>query len=169
MARLQEVGVDGSESTRSLRREWSRAFAVMLVLLLVAAVATIVGVRSVVDQVRGTARQLRVESVTVAALRTALVDHEQVGHRLLSGKPVDRAAYVRPPHLLAARFDAAGPLLPTTHGMPAGALPARRPWRPGSPTSGRGGARRRPGWSRGGGGGTGNCGGTPSRGICIGR
>ena len=65
------LSVEGSARTRSLRREWSTAFAVMLVLLLMVAVATIIGVRGVVDQVRATARRLHVESVTVAALRTA--------------------------------------------------------------------------------------------------
>ena len=60
----------------------------MLVLLLVSAVATIVGVRGLVDQVRATARQLHVESVTVATLTSDVVAHEEVGHKILSMSPL---------------------------------------------------------------------------------
>ena len=80
---------------RSLRREWSQAFTIMLALLLVAAVATIVGVWGVVSQVQSTATLLHRESVTVAALRSDLVAHEQVAHKLLSDdQTVNRAAFI---------------------------------------------------------------------------
>jgi diguanylate cyclase (GGDEF)-like protein len=117
--------------TRSLRREWSRAFAIMLGLLLVAAVATIVGLHSVVGEVRGTAHQLHVESVTVATLSTALVDHEQAGHKLLSNKPVDRSAYLRKQRALSGLFDHAVTIFPSTNGMKATIVAARRSWQAG--------------------------------------
>jgi diguanylate cyclase (GGDEF)-like protein len=131
-----ELSLHGPGRVRSLRREWSRAFAIMLVLLLIAAAATIAGVRDVVDQVRGTARQLHVESVTVAALRTALVAHEQIGHQLLSGKTIDRPAYIRQQHELAGRFDDAVKVFPTTNGMRATVVAARQSWQNGLTTFG---------------------------------
>src|SRR5947209_5753602 len=94
MSEQETIPVEGSGRAWSLQREWSRAFTIMLVLLLMAAAATILGVSALVNDVRGTARQLHVESVTVAALRTDLVDQEQVGHQLLSNKPVDRSAFL---------------------------------------------------------------------------
>jgi diguanylate cyclase (GGDEF)-like protein len=131
-----DVTLTGPGRARSLRREWARAFAIMLVLLLVSAVATIVGVRDVVGQVRGTAHRLHVESVTVAGLRTALVAHEQVGHQLLSGKAVDRAAYVQQQHDLAAKFDDAVDVFPATNGLRATVVEARRSWQSGLMTFG---------------------------------
>ncbi len=103
----------------------------MLGLLLVAAVATIIGLRDVVDQVRGTAHRLHVESVTVATLSSALVAHEQVGHKLLSNEPVDRADYVRKQHELAGLFDNAVKVFPSTNGMKATLVSARRSWQGG--------------------------------------
>jgi diguanylate cyclase len=91
----QEPVAERATRRRSLRREWFRAFAIMLVLVLVSAVATIVGVRGLVDQVRSTARQLHVESVTVDALSSDVVAHEETGHKLLSNEPVDRTAYIQ--------------------------------------------------------------------------
>jgi diguanylate cyclase (GGDEF)-like protein len=136
----QAVGVDGPRRTWSLRREWSRAFAVMLVLLLVAAAATIGGVRGVVDQVRGTARQLHAESVTVAALRSELVEHEQIGHKLLSNQPVDRVAYVRQQHELSRRFGEAATVFATAS-MRATIVKANKSWRTGLTTYGLWGAQ----------------------------
>jgi hypothetical protein len=51
----------------SLRREWSRAFVILLLLLLSAAGATVVGMRTVVGEVRATAQQPERESATAAA------------------------------------------------------------------------------------------------------
>jgi Lecithin retinol acyltransferase len=89
---------DGPVRTWSLRREWSRGFTVMLVLLLSAAAATIFGGGGLVRQMQSTASQLHVESDTVAALRFDLHEHEQLGHKLLDKKPVDRSAFVRQQH-----------------------------------------------------------------------
>jgi len=76
----------------SLRRDWSRAFRIMLVVLLAAAVATLVGV--LVRDFSDTARRLDRESVTAAILRGNVVDHESTAHQLLSGAVVDRQAFL---------------------------------------------------------------------------
>jgi diguanylate cyclase (GGDEF)-like protein len=113
---------------RSLRREWSRAFAIMLVLLLVSAVATIVGVRGLVDQVRATARQLHVESVTVAALTGDVVAHEEVGHKLLSNESVDRVAYVQQQQEISALFAHARAVFPANNGTRETVVKAAELW-----------------------------------------
>ena len=94
---------NGPARTWSLRREWSRAFSIMLLLLLVAAGASIVGVRGVLDETQSSARQLDRESVAIATLQTDLVAHEEVAHKLLSDEPVDRAAFVRQQHAISMR------------------------------------------------------------------
>jgi diguanylate cyclase (GGDEF)-like protein len=126
---------------RSLRREWSRAFAIMLVLLLVSAVATIVGVRGLVDQVRTTARQLHVESVTVAQLTSDVVAHEEVGHKLLSNESVDRTAYIQQQQQISALFDQARTVFPVNNGMRATVVKAQELWQSGLTTYGLWGAQ----------------------------
>jgi diguanylate cyclase len=108
----------------------------MLLLLLVAAVATIVGVRSVVDEVRGTAAQLHLESKTVAVLSSDVVAHEQVAHKLLSNEPVDRAAFVQSQQEVARLFDQAALVYPTTNGMSATIVQAHQAWQKGLTTYG---------------------------------
>src|SRR2546423_3107383 len=83
------------ERTRSLRREWSRAFTIMSVLLLAASIATFAGVRQLVSEFGGTAHQLDREWTILASLRAGLIDHEGTAHQLLSGAPVDRQAFLR--------------------------------------------------------------------------
>ena len=121
---------------RSLRREWSRAFAIMLVLLLVSAIATIVGVRGLVDQVRATGRQLHVESVTVATLSKDVVAHEETGHKLLSNESVDRLAYVQQQQEISALFAHAQTVFPVNNGMRATVVQAAKLWQSGLTTYG---------------------------------
>jgi diguanylate cyclase (GGDEF)-like protein len=99
------VEVDRAPRTWSLRREWSRAFAVMLILLLIASIATFAGVQQLVGQFRGSAHQLDREASSVLALRTALNAHEDLGHALLSGAPVNRPAFVRQQDQIVRIFD----------------------------------------------------------------
>jgi diguanylate cyclase (GGDEF)-like protein len=103
----------------------------MLVLLLVAGGATIFGVRGLVDQVAGTANQLNRESVTIAALRSVLVAHEEVAHKLLSGEQVDRPAFVRQQQEVLRQFNEAITVFPATIGMKATVVKARQSWQNG--------------------------------------
>jgi diguanylate cyclase (GGDEF)-like protein len=130
------IAVQGTERRWSLRREWSRAFTIMLVLLLLAAAAAIVGVRGVLDDVRGTARQLHLESVTVEGLRADLVDHEQIAHQLLGGKPVDRPGFVAAQQRISRRFDDAAAVFPTANGLRATVVKAQKSWQDGLKTFG---------------------------------
>ena len=122
--------------TWSLRREWSRAFAVIVGLLLLVASLAIVGVRGVVDEVAGTARQLRHESALIAVLQTDIVKHEEVGHKLLSDEAVAGPSYIRAQQEISARFDEATRLFPTTNGMRATVTDAAGTWQDGLRTYG---------------------------------
>ncbi len=108
----------------------------MLALLLISAVATVVGVRGLVDQVRTTARQLHVESVTVAALSSDVVAHEEVGHKLLSNESVDRLAYVQQQQEIGALFAHARTVFPVNNGMRATVVKAEELWQAGLTTYG---------------------------------
>jgi diguanylate cyclase (GGDEF)-like protein len=131
-----EVTVDRPERTWSLRREWSRAYAIMLLLLLATAVSTIVGVRGVVDKVEGTGLQLQRESTTVTTLLAEISTHEQSGHKLLRSEPVDAAAYVSQQQAISAMFDQAAVVFPAADGMRATIVAAHQSWRKGLMTSG---------------------------------
>jgi len=113
----------------------------MLMLLLVSAVATIVGVRGLVDQVRATARQLHVQSVTVAALSGDVVAHEQIGHKLLSNESVDRVTYVQQQQELSALFAQARTVFPVDTEMRATVVKAEQLWQRGLTTYGLWGAQ----------------------------
>jgi diguanylate cyclase len=123
----------GVQRTRSLQREWSRAFTVMLLALLIGAVVTIVGVRSVVDRMEGAAARLQSEYAAVAELAAAVDEHEQLGHQLLAARPADRQAFIRQQHSIERLFTAAAA---AAGGAPDGGHPvalsrARQDWRAG--------------------------------------
>ena len=107
------VGVDGVGRSWSLRREWSRAFTIMLALLLVASLATFLSVRQLVTQFSGPARQLDRQSTIVASLDTSLVAHETTAHQLLAGVPVDRQAFLREQAAISIAFNQALRAFPT--------------------------------------------------------
>jgi diguanylate cyclase (GGDEF)-like protein len=100
----------------SLRREWTRAFAIMLALLLLAGIGTIAGVKRLNDQFSGTAHQRDRETSVVTALRISLVDHEQIAHQLLSGQPIDRAAFVGQQNDIVDHFAEAIQVFPAGNG-----------------------------------------------------
>jgi diguanylate cyclase (GGDEF)-like protein len=78
---------------RSLRREWTRAFAVMLVLLIIAGAGTFFGERRLVAEFRGTAVRLDRETAIQGDLRIAMVDHEGRAHTIVrTAGPVKDAA-----------------------------------------------------------------------------
>ena len=103
----------------------------MLALLLVAAVATIVGVRGVVDEVQQTAAQLHRETVTVAALRTDLVTHEELAHKLLSNEPADRTVFLRQQQQITRSFQQAGTVFAPTGNLSATVVKAQQSWQSG--------------------------------------
>lgn len=128
--RKQVVPNPGRRAARtwSLKREWSRAFMLMLVALLVGAAATILGVRGVTDQVQDTAGRLRMESQGVAELRAVLETNEQTGLQLLSGSSAEAAAFLQQQQDLRRRFDDAAAALPAERGMRATLVTARAAW-----------------------------------------
>ena len=128
--------VDGQGRTRSLRREWSRGFTVIMLLLLASATATIVGVQGVVGEMQRTGGQLHSESETITALRTDMVNHEQLGHLMLSGEAVDRSAFVHQQQEISRRFDQAATLFPTSNGMQAIIIKTHQSWENGLRASG---------------------------------
>lgn len=129
--RQELAGGEEQARTWSLRREWAKSFTIMLLLLLLAAATTLIGVRGVVDDVRGTAHQLNRESRTVAALRTALVSHEETAHKLLSDEPVDRAAFVQQQQQISRQLAAAELVFPTSHGLRAIVVATDKSWQKG--------------------------------------
>ena len=89
----------------------------MLTLLLVAGLATFVGVRDIVGQFSQTARRLDRESASVATLQAALDDHETIASQLVDGSPtkvgfaaaspVEEATFLAEQNGISASFDAA--------------------------------------------------------------
>ncbi|WP_244208224.1 putative bifunctional diguanylate cyclase/phosphodiesterase [Arthrobacter oryzae] len=115
----------------SLKREWSKAFTLMLLALLAGAAATVVGVRVVTEQIQRATFQHRLESQAVTELQSGLDAHEQAGLQLLSAAPADTSAFLRQQEDISARFDAAAGILPDDHGMRATAGEARAAWQEG--------------------------------------
>jgi len=130
------VGVDGSARTWSLRREWSRGFTIMLVLLLAAIAATIVGGWGLLSEMQRTASQIHAESATVAALRAELHEHEQLGHKLLSNVPVDRSALVQQQQEISSLFDQAATVFPANNGTRTIIATTHQTWQKGLMASG---------------------------------
>jgi diguanylate cyclase (GGDEF) domain len=108
----------------------------MLVLLLATATAAIFGVGGVIGEVQRSAEQLHLESDTAAALRSDLVKHEQLGHQLLSDKPVDRSAFVQQQQEISRLFDKAATVFPTSNGMRAIIVKTHESWQNGLTTYG---------------------------------
>jgi diguanylate cyclase (GGDEF)-like protein len=104
---VKPLGAEPTTRSWSLRREWSRAFATMLALLIVATVGTFVGVRLLIGQFSGTARQLDQRMTILNSLDAAEVSHEGAAHQLLNGAPVDRAAFVAQQASIIRLFDQA--------------------------------------------------------------
>jgi len=124
----------------SLRREWSRAFSIQLLLLLVAATFAIVGMWGLVNAIRGTALQLRHQSAAVVVLQTGLLSHQETGNAILGDEPVDRAAFVEQQQKLNGLFAqaATGSSIPGTR---ATVLEAQESWQDGLMAYGLWGAR----------------------------
>jgi diguanylate cyclase (GGDEF)-like protein len=115
----------------SLRREWTRAFVLMLVLMLGTGACTIVGVWQLVGQLERVAEQRDRETSVVDALRNELVDHEQIGHQLLSGQPIDRPAFLHQQLDIATGFERAIKTFPADNGTQQILRTAQRSWQKG--------------------------------------
>ncbi|MEP7194072.1 MAG: EAL domain-containing protein [Actinomycetota bacterium] len=103
----------------------------MLVLLLVATAATLLGGGALISEMETTATQLRVESNTVVSLRAVLHEHEQLGHKLLGNEPVDRSAFVQQQHEISHLFDQAVVAFPASSGVEATIAKTRQSWQSG--------------------------------------
>ena len=75
--------------------------------------------------------EIHVQSETIAALRTDLVKHEQIGHKLLSGEPVDRSGFVQEQQVISGLFDQAATVFPNTGGMKATVIKTHQSWEKG--------------------------------------
>ena len=115
----------------SLQREWSRAFTLMLLALLVGAAVTIVGVRFVVNEMELAASRLQAEYTSVAALTEALETHEQLGHQLLATAPVNRQAFVQGQQDIERLFAEAAAVKAVDGGRPEALAKAEQDWRAG--------------------------------------
>jgi len=124
------TGIDGGR-TWSLRREWSRVSALAFFVLVLVATTSIVGVRGVVGEVQRTARALRDQSVAIADLRSDIVAHEQVAHKLLSGELVDRVAFLKAQREIEQQFAGAAPVFSSDPALGASLRAARRSWQRG--------------------------------------
>lgn len=120
---------DAPGRTWSLQREWSRAFLLMLVALLIGAAVTIVGVRGLMDQVQATSARLHLELDKVEVLRTAVDSHEQLGHRLLSNASADRSAFIRQQEDISRLFEDTAAVLPDGTGIRESLATASQSWR----------------------------------------
>jgi diguanylate cyclase (GGDEF)-like protein len=121
----------GAPRSWSLQREWSKAFTVMLLALLIGAVVTIVGVRSVLGQMEGAAGGLEAEYGSVADLAAALDTHEQLGQQLLSAAPVNRQAFILEQEDISGLFSRAAAVQAADDGRQAALRTARQDWQAG--------------------------------------
>jgi diguanylate cyclase (GGDEF)-like protein len=118
----------GQNRPRSLRREWTRAFILLLALVLGTGACTVVGVWQVVNQFSGAATQRDRETNAEAKLRIAWREHEKFGHYLVSGQPVDRAAFLHQQANVEAAFAQALAIFPAGNGTRETLRRAHQQW-----------------------------------------
>jgi diguanylate cyclase (GGDEF)-like protein len=102
----------------------------MLALVLGTGVGTIFGVWRLVGQLNGVSHQRDREASVVDALRGNIVDHERMGHLLLSGTgdAVVRQAFVRQQGDIVAEFEQAAKTFPAGNGTREILRNARQAW-----------------------------------------
>lgn len=114
--------------TSSLQRELSWVFVLMFIAVLLGAAATVIGVRSLMNEVHSAASRLHTEADIIADLRAALDTNEQAGLLLLSGAPSDRLTYIQRQQELSDLFEKASTVLPAGMAISEDAIEARRAW-----------------------------------------
>src|SRR5438105_9969147 len=97
---------------RSLRRAWTRAFVLMLALVMATGTCTIVGMWQLVAKFNGVAVQRDRETSVVGSLRASIIAHETAGHAIYFGGPIDRAAFIRQQSADEALFQRAIDIFP---------------------------------------------------------
>ena len=125
------AGVRGQERSWSLRREWTRAFVLMLTLVMATGACTVVGLWHLVGQINGVAQQRDRETSVVGQLRSTLVAHETEAHRFINYKPIDPAEYLRHQADLTALFARATAIFPAGNGTRETLQKARQSWEKG--------------------------------------
>jgi diguanylate cyclase (GGDEF)-like protein len=117
------------QTVLSLRREWTRAFAIMLVLLVVGGAVTFGGVELIVGQFGGISRQLAREVTVTAALRTELIADQSNVDIMVSGLQVNRVAAIHGQADLSRTFVKALAIFPSSGASHALLRDARAKWR----------------------------------------
>jgi diguanylate cyclase (GGDEF)-like protein len=88
----------------SLRREWTRAFTIMLVFILLGGAATFVGVQAIVSQFSGASRQLAREVTLTDSLRAQMLSDETNVVDLMAGLGANRAGSLKTQDGISATF-----------------------------------------------------------------
>src|ERR1700733_10833681 len=91
----------------SLRREWTRAFTIMLVCILLGGAGTFVGVQAIVGEFSGTSRQLAREVTLTDSLRAQMLTDEYNVVTLMAGLAGDRAGAIKTQNGISATFTTA--------------------------------------------------------------
>jgi len=120
--------VDGRGRVWSLRREWSRAFAIILLLLAGAGLGTFAVVKHLVDSFSETAQRYDRATTAVALLKLDLAQHEIATNQLLAGMPVDRSAYLRQEESISIAFGEARMAMPRGNATVALVAEADQRW-----------------------------------------
>jgi diguanylate cyclase (GGDEF)-like protein len=116
---------------KSLRREWTRAFAIMLLILLAAAIFPIVGAEQIETKLNVEAVHLQTQSAAISGLRADVVVNAQLGHQLLSQEPVIRAALAQQELQVQGRFQTVLAAFSTNSAARAAISSARSSWQDG--------------------------------------
>jgi diguanylate cyclase (GGDEF)-like protein len=125
------AGFGGQVRSRSLRREWSWAFTLMLTLVMATGVCTIVGLWHLVGQINQVVAQRDRETSVVGQLRTSLVSFEDSAHSFINHAPIDPVEYLHRQADEVALFERAIAIFPAGNGTRETLQKARRAWEKG--------------------------------------
>jgi diguanylate cyclase (GGDEF)-like protein len=117
----------------SLRREWGRAFVIMMVLSLMAGVAIFVGVSHVVGTYKTAADRLERETASITSLQASIATHDDLAHEYVDATTptTDAAAlkgFLAGQHTVSTEFAAGLQAFPSAGGGRAALAQARTVW-----------------------------------------